>query len=101
MMPFKRFLALFLTRNKEFMRDRSSLSWNILMPVLIVAGFSLAFTGDISKKFKVAVVNQSTATLQSKQFLSLQHIDFYSVQNVDKDISRAIRKSKDTKLIYF
>ena len=92
MMPFKRFLALFLTRNKEFMRDRSSLSWNILMPVLIVAGFSLAFTGDISKKFKVAVVNQSTATLQSKQFLSLQHIDFYSVQNVDKDISRAINK---------
>lgn len=91
-MSFKRFSALLSTRNKEFFRDRSSLSWNILMPVLIVAGFSFAFSGDIGKHFKVGVINQSTATAQAKQFLALKHIDFYSVAADEKEIQRAINK---------
>ena len=91
-MSFKRFLALLVTRNKEFIRDRSSLGWNILMPVFIVAGFAFAFSGNIGEKFKVGVVNQTTATTQSKQFLELKHIDFYSVEKTEAAISRAIAK---------
>lgn len=91
-MSFNRFLALFLTRNKEFFRDRSSLSWNILMPVLIVAGFSFAFTGDIGKQFKVGVINEATATAQAKLFIELKYIDFYSVEPSKADITRAIKK---------
>ena len=90
MMSFKRFLALFHTRNKEFLRDRSSLSWNILMPVLIVAGFSFAFSGDIGKEFKVAVVNEASATAKAKEFTSLKHIEFYSVNNTE--VKRLIKK---------
>ena len=91
-MSFKRFLALFLTRNKEFIRDRSSLSWNILMPVLIVAGFSFAFSGDIGKQFKVGVINKSTATESSQQFLKLKHIEFYSIESDKKAVSHSINK---------
>lgn len=91
-MSFRRFLALFLTRNKEFIRDRSSLSWNILMPVLIVAGFSFAFSGDIGKQFKVGVINEISATRQAKQFLSLKHIEFYSVDTSDSAITHSIKK---------
>lgn len=92
MMSFKRFLALFLTRNKEFIRDRSSLSWNILMPVLIVAGFSFAFTGEIGQQFKVGVINQSTATKQTKEFIKLKHIEFYDVEAINSEISKTIAK---------
>ncbi len=91
-MSFKRFLALFVTRNKEFLRDRSSLSWNILMPVLIVAGFSFAFSGDIGKQFKVGVINETSATIQAKAFLNLKHIEFYSVDISDSAISHSIKK---------
>lgn len=91
-MSFKRFLALFFSRNKEFIRDRSSLSWNILMPVLIVAGFSFAFSGDIGKQFKVGVINESSAILQAKTFISLKHIEFYSVDASDSAISHSIKK---------
>jgi len=91
-MSFKRFLALFITRNKEFIRDRSSLSWNILMPVLIVAGFSFAFSGEIGKQFKVGVVNKEKATSQAKQLLDLKHIDFYKVKNTKEDITYSINK---------
>jgi len=91
-MSFKRFLALLSTRNKEFFRDRSSLGWNILMPVLIVAGFSFSFSGDIGKQFKVGVVNKLSATAQAKQFLGLKHIEFYSVAADEKEIKHAINK---------
>lgn len=91
-MSFKRFSALLSTRNKEFFRDRSSLSWNILMPVLIVAGFSFAFSGDIGKQFKVGVVNELSATTQAKQFLGLKHIEFYSVAADEKEIKHAVNK---------
>lgn len=91
-MPFKRFLALLLTRNKEFWRDRSSLSWNILMPVLIVAGFSISFSGDIGQQFKVGVINNSKATMAAKQFLNLKHIEFYSVDADKKIVAHSIKK---------
>jgi len=91
-MSFKRFSALLSTRNKEFFRDRSSLSWNILMPVLIVAGFSFAFSSDMGKYFKVGVINQTTATAQAKQFLALKYIEFYSVAADEKEIEYTINK---------
>lgn len=92
MMSFNRFLALLLSRNKEFIRDRSSLSWNILMPVLIVAGFSFAFSGDIGTQFKVGVINESMATTQAKKFLELKHIDFYPVESNESKIKHSINK---------
>ena len=59
-MFLQRFLALLSTRNKEFWRDRASLSWNIAMPVLIVAGFAFTFTSDFSDQYKVGLVNSAT-----------------------------------------
>lgn len=94
-MIFSRFLALLSTRNKEFIRDRSSLGWNILMPVLIVAGFAFAFSGDIGKQFKVGVINQSLATEQSKEFLLLKHIEFYPIDNIDRSIKKVQRHQID------
>ena len=91
-MSFKRFLALLSTRNKEFLRDRSSMGWNLLMPVLIVAGFSFAFSGEIGKQFKVGVINESISMAQAKHFLELKHIEFYSVNSNDKEVKRAITK---------
>ena len=91
-MSFKRFLALLSTRNKEFVRDRSAFGWNIMMPVLIVAGFAFAFTGDIGSKFKVGVINKNTATQQSREFLALKYIEFYDVKNTSADVARAISK---------
>ena len=36
----------FRGRNREFMRDRASLSWNLLLPVALVFGLSFVFSGD-------------------------------------------------------
>ena len=62
------------------------------MPVLIVAGFSFAFSGEIGKQFKVGVINETSATVQAKEFLNLKHIEFYTVNSVDNEIKRATDK---------
>ena len=41
-----RIYAIFRARNREFLRDRASLSWNLLLPVGLVFGLSFAFDGQ-------------------------------------------------------
>ena len=36
----RRILALVWARNLEFLRDRSTLGWNIVLPLLLVAGLA-------------------------------------------------------------
>ena len=42
-MNFSRFFAVFKARNIEFFRDRSSLGWNLIFPVLMLVGLSFVF----------------------------------------------------------
>ncbi len=86
-MFIKRFLALLSARNKEFIRDRSSLSWNILMPVLIVVGFAVTFTSDYSDQYKVGVVNLDTTREQDSpefvEFFNTKYIDFIQISDAE------------------
>lgn len=51
-----RLLAILRARNLEFLRDRSSLGWNILLPILLVAGLAAVFSGGERPLFKVGVL---------------------------------------------
>jgi ABC-2 type transport system permease protein len=86
-MFIKRFLALLSARNKEFIRDRSSMSWNVLMPVLIVAGFAVTFTGDYSDQYKVGVTNLENIKNQDssefRDFLNTKYIEFIHIKNIE------------------
>lgn len=63
-MNIKRLWAMFIARNKEFIRDRSALGWNFLFPILIVFGFGLIFNGNEYNEFKVGIF-----PLSAKNFL--------------------------------
>lgn len=54
-MRFKRMWALFIARNKEFIRDRAGFGWNILFPFLIVAGFGMMFSSDSRSEYKLGI----------------------------------------------
>ena len=86
-MFFQRFLALFNTRNKEFMRDRSSVSWNILMPVLIVLGFAFTFTGNFADQYKVGIANDQPHNPALATFRQTKYIEFIPI-TVKKVIHR-------------
>jgi ABC-type multidrug transport system permease subunit len=56
----KGFWAILVARNKEFYRDTGAMAWNILFPVLVVLGFSFAFSGSNQDLFKAAIVDHAT-----------------------------------------
>ena len=79
-MNIKRFLALLSARNKEFIRDRSALSWNLLMPVLIIAGLAVTFSSDFTDQYKVGVVSGDTSHL----FLQTKHVEFIDIDDIER-----------------
>lgn len=82
-MFLQRFLAILTTRNKEFLRDRSSVGWNIVMPVLIVVGFALIFSGQFADQYKVGIVQVSdsnrAANTAFSPFLETKYIEFIDI----------------------
>jgi len=87
-MFLQRFLALLSTRNKEFLRDRSSVGWNIVMPVLIVLGFALVFSGDFADQYKVGVIQTSDPNGEAKAaidpFLQTKYIEFIDITDLEQ-----------------
>jgi len=82
----RRFLAVLHARNIEFLRDKSALAWNVILPILLVFGFSVLFSGDARDIFKVGVWgDQANAHLA---LLSTRHIQIIEVTDVDKAIEK-------------
>ena len=71
----KRFLAILHARNMEFIRDKSSLGWNILFPLLLVLGFAAVFSGEPAAMFKVGVIGDTaTLTGSDAEFFKTKYI---------------------------
>ncbi|MCW8944471.1 MAG: ABC transporter permease [Sedimenticola sp.] len=94
-MRFKRFIAVLSARNLEFIRDRSALSWNIVLPVLIVFGFAFAFTTSSQDLFKVGVYDQQKQAPTVEAFLKLKHIQFITVEALETAITKVERHQLD------
>ena len=91
-MNTRRFVATLAARNREFLRDRMALSWNILLPVLIVMGFAFAFTSDNQELFKVGVKGKPPEEIG---FLTIQHIKFIPVGELESSIPKVERHQLD------
>jgi len=95
-MRLKRFLAALVARNREFLRDHTAVSWNIVMPVLIVMGFAFAFTTDTSDLFKVGLYGEmDQAKQQQKHFLATDHIKFIKIDDLQTATIKVERHQLD------
>ncbi len=98
-MFLQRFLAILSTRNKEFLRDRSSVGWNIIMPILVVAGFALIFTGDFADQYKVGVLQTSKQNTTEKAtiapFLQTKYIEFINITDLELAKTKVQRHQLD------
>ena len=85
----KRFFAILHARNMEFIRDTSSLGWNIFFPLLLVLGFAAVFSGEPQPMFKVGIIGD-TATLarSDADFLKTKYIKFIMVDNAEAAIDK-------------
>ena len=91
-MNLRRMLAVLRTRNFEFLRDRATLVFNVLLPLGLVIAFAVIFGGQQRPLFKVGVVAVTEATLDAAlhPFLGTHYVDFYRVAEAELDT--AIRK---------
>ncbi|KPK11734.1 MAG: ABC transporter permease [Acidithiobacillales bacterium SG8_45] len=92
----KRLLAVFIARNKEFLRDRSALAWNILFPVLIVGGFAIAFSGESMDVYKVALYQDNgNEQAAGQEFLKTDYIQFIETDDLARAITNVERHQVD------
>ncbi len=77
-MNLQRLFAMLVARNREFLRDRMALSWNIILPVMIVMGFAFAFSAEDPNIFKVGVLGEDQGT---ESFLTTAHIQFIGMED--------------------
>jgi len=99
-MSWRRFRAVLAARNREFLRDRAALSWNILFPVLIVAGFAFAFSGKPSLQFKVGVYaaapQQALAAQRAQHpFFRTENLQFIPVAKLAPAVTKVERHQLD------
>ncbi|MEW8294633.1 MAG: ABC transporter permease [Candidatus Thiodiazotropha sp.] len=94
-MSFRRFLAALQARNLEFLRDRTALGWNLIMPVLIVMGFAFAFTTGQEELYKVGLHGDSEQHHDLEAFLATHYVDYIQVDDLDRMIDKVDRHQID------
>jgi len=78
-MNIKRFLAVIKARNIEFFRDRATLGWNLVFPILLLVGFSFIFADGGRAVYKVGIA-QSDST---SRFLATKHVQFIPYKDAE------------------
>jgi ABC-type multidrug transport system permease subunit len=91
-----RILAIFRARNLEFVRDRSSMSWNIILPVVLMFGLSFIFGGADRPEYTVGVL-QAGEQLDKDQhpFLATRYIRFVVINDEEAGSRRIGRHQLD------
>ncbi len=94
---WRRIVAVFVARNREFYRDRAGLGWNIFMPILMVLAFAFIFSGEPEDQLKIGVItaNGSLPAERSEGLLALRHIRFLPVADTAAAIAKVERHQLD------
>ena len=92
---FGRIYAIFKGRNREFLRDRSSLAWNLLLPVVLMFGLSAAFSGD-RNAYTVGVLQQESGIDTDRHpFLQMRYIRFVATDDKEAAMRKVARHQLD------
>ena len=91
----RRIYAIFVGRNREFVRDRSSLAWNLLLPVALVFGLSYAFDGQRSEYTVGVLQDAPVIDASAHPFLETRYIRFVPYADVDTAMRKVERHQLD------
>lgn len=88
----RRLLAVLHARNLEFLRDRATLGWNVLLPVVLVIAMALIFGGPERPLFNVGVLQTGEQLVPSSHpFLDTHYVEFFAVQD-EQDAMRKVAR---------
>jgi ABC-2 type transport system permease protein len=95
----KKFTAIVYARTMEFVRDRGTLFWNLLFPVVLVVGFSFAFSGNDDTMFKIGILGDNTQLEES--FLELSAIETIQYDTDPELVLEKLRRHQIDMIINF
>jgi ABC-type multidrug transport system permease subunit len=101
-MNLRRMAAIWYARNLEFLRDRSTLVFNVLLPLGLVVAFAVIFGGQPRSLFKIGVIAPPGVALDAKlnPFLGTHYADFYAVGPEELAVAiRAIERHQSDLLL--
>ena len=91
----KRIYAVFKARNREFLRDRGTLAWNLILPVALMFGLSFAFSND-RDAYTVGVFQEATEIdISEHPFLETSYINFVAYDDFDLAMRKVSRHQLD------
>ena len=83
----RQFIAVLHARNLEFLRDRAALSWNLILPVLLVLGFAVLFSDENRAVYKVGFIGDRTQ-YEQLDFFSTKYLEFVRFDSREKAIAK-------------
>ncbi len=92
---WNRIYAIFQARNREFLRDRASLSWNLILPVALMFGLSFAFSNDRDAYTVGVLQTAEEISVEDHPFLETQHINFVAYNDFDTAMRKVARHQLD------
>ncbi len=90
----KRLAAVWHARNLEFVRDRSTMLFTLLLPIALVVGMSFVFGGKERPLFKVGVI-AAVIDKQAHPFLSERYVEFVPVADQAAGVQKVTHQQID------
>jgi ABC transporter DrrB family efflux protein len=90
----KRLLSILHARNLEFLRDRGTLLFTTLLPLMLVVGMGFVFGGPERPLFKVGVVSDHIDK-QADAFLRERYVEFVAEADQDSGVRKLTHQQID------
>jgi len=90
----RRLLSVLHARNLEFLRDRSTLIFTLLLPVALVIGMGFVFGGPERPLFKVGVL-AARVDRQAHPFLRERYVEFIAVPQQAQGLQKVTHQQID------
>ncbi len=98
---FGRIFAVFTARNREFLRDRGTLTWNIVLPVILVFALAFVFGGGGQNEFTVGVLDALDEPDTARHpFMETDYIEFVEFRD-ENDAFRKVEHHQLDLLVEF
>jgi len=92
---FHRIYAIFRARNLEFVRDRGSMSWNLILPVALMFGLSFIFSNERAE-YTIGVIQAETEIdVTQHPFLDTRYIEFVTIVDQEDGLKKISRHQLD------
>jgi ABC-2 type transport system permease protein len=91
----RRLMSVWHARNLEFVRDRSTLLFTLVMPVMLIVGMSFVFGGQERPLFKVGVLSAAPLDKNDHPFLHERFVDFVPIASAADGLHKVTHQQID------